>query len=100
MLRDPLSFREAVGALHDVVVCDLRYKAAGQDQLIEAYKAEEKRRESRAAHPGHTAGPGRDLESMAELPEPYFADLEKQYKRLCSGILEEAARVFQFLDEA
>ena len=32
-LRHPLRFREAIGALHDVVVSDLRYAAARQDRL-------------------------------------------------------------------
>src|SRR5262249_58133129 len=45
VLRDPLRFREAVGALHDVVVSDLRYKPRDRSAL-EAYNAEQKRREN------------------------------------------------------
>src|SRR5207249_1769396 len=43
-LRSPLRFREAVSALHDVVVSDLRFKPKDKS-AYEAYKAEEKQRE-------------------------------------------------------
>lgn len=43
-LRQPLRFREAIGALHDVVVSDVRYKARDKT-AYEAYRAEQKQRE-------------------------------------------------------
>src|SRR5437870_5489891 len=44
-LRRPLRFREAVGALHDVVVSDLRYQARDKS-AYEAYLADRKQREA------------------------------------------------------
>src|SRR4051794_33216583 len=44
-LRHPLRFREAIGALHDVVVSDLRYQPRDKS-AYEAYLAEHKRREA------------------------------------------------------
>ncbi len=45
VLRDPLRFREAMSALHDVVVSDLRYQPRDKS-AYEAYKAAEGERES------------------------------------------------------
>src|SRR5262245_51812074 len=45
VLRDPMRFREAVGALHDVVVSDLRYKPRDRS-AYQAYQAEQARRET------------------------------------------------------
>ena len=44
-LKHPLRFREAIGALHDVVVSDLRYTPRDKS-AYEAYKAEQNRREA------------------------------------------------------
>jgi hypothetical protein len=44
-LRQPLRFREAIGALHDVVVSDLRYQAKDKS-AYEAYLAEQRTRET------------------------------------------------------
>src|SRR3954452_20648633 len=74
VLRDPLRFREAVGALHDVVVSDLRYKPRDRS-AFEAYKADQKRRETdlrqRVAKQVRTEA----YSSVPELPEPYIAEL-------------------------
>jgi hypothetical protein len=43
-LRQPLRFREAIGALHDVVVSDLRYQPKDKS-AYEAFRAEQKKRE-------------------------------------------------------
>src|SRR5436309_10528268 len=43
-LRQPLRFREAISALHDVVVSDLRH-APRDKTAYEAYKADRKKRE-------------------------------------------------------
>ena len=45
MLKHPVRFREAIGALHDVVVSDLRYKPHNKS-AYEAYKVEQNRREA------------------------------------------------------
>jgi hypothetical protein len=50
-LRHPLRFREAVSALHDVVISDLRY-APRDKTAYEAYKAERARREGEEARRG------------------------------------------------
>src|SRR5262249_10837931 len=44
-LRQPLRFREAISALHDVVISDLRYKPRDKS-TYEAYLAEQKKREA------------------------------------------------------
>ncbi|MCA9034637.1 MAG: hypothetical protein KDA91_05880 [Planctomycetaceae bacterium] len=44
-LRDPLRFREAIGALHDIVINDLRYKPKDHS-AYEEWKAGERARES------------------------------------------------------
>src|SRR4051812_39984930 len=44
-LRQPLRFREAISALHDVVISDLRFKVRDKS-AYEAYLTEQKERES------------------------------------------------------
>src|SRR5215210_2003220 len=44
-LRQPLRFREAISALHDVVVSDLRFKPRDKS-AYQAYLAEQKEREA------------------------------------------------------
>ena len=83
VLRDPLRFREAVGALHDVVVSDLRYQPRDKSAL-EAYNAEQKRRETELRTRVTKQARAAIQEAMAELPESYTVDLEKRYKQLCS----------------
>src|SRR5262249_50759622 len=45
MLSQPMRFREAISALHDIVVSDLRYKPRDKS-AYEAYKAQEREREN------------------------------------------------------
>ncbi len=96
VLRDPLRFREAVGALHDVVVCDLRYKPRDRS-AYEAYKAEEKRRENDLRMRVMKQARATIREAMADLPESYIADLEKQYKRLCSAYWKKRLEYSSYL---
>src|SRR5262245_41446220 len=44
VLRDPMRFREAIGALHDVVISDLRSRPRDRTAYA-AYLAEQKKRE-------------------------------------------------------
>jgi hypothetical protein len=81
ILRDPLPFREAIGALHDVVISDLRYRPRDRS-TYEAYKAEEKRREDELRRVVTKQARAAIHESLPELPESYSADLEKRYRRL------------------
>src|SRR5262249_30451418 len=80
VLRDPLHFREAIGALHDVVISDLRYKPRDKS-AYEAYKAQEKRREDELRRVVTKQARTAIHESLPELPEAYSVELEKQYKR-------------------
>ncbi len=99
VLRDPLHFREAVGALHDVVVCDLRYKPRDKS-AFEAYKAEQKRREVELRTPGHQAGPSRDPGVHGRTARALHRRSREAIQTAVLRLLEEAARIFQLLDEA
>jgi hypothetical protein len=44
-LTQPIRFREAISALHDVVISDLRFKQRDKS-AYEAYKVQEKQREN------------------------------------------------------
>ncbi len=81
VLLDPLSFREAMGALHDVVVSDLRYKPRDRSGY-EAFKAERIRGESSLRQVVTKQARAAIHESMPELPEAYSAELEVRYRSL------------------
>jgi hypothetical protein len=78
ILRQPLHFREAVSALHDVVICDLRFRPKDKS-AYETYLKDLKRREKtirRAA---------REMtidQAMAEFPEPRRVEIREKYRRL------------------
>jgi hypothetical protein len=78
-LKRPLQFREAMGALHDIVVGDLRYKP--RDKLAyEAYKAEQNRREAEVRrHVVSQTKAALIREGTPELPDGYIRELEKRY---------------------
>src|SRR4051812_45267776 len=75
MLRDPLRFREAVGALHEVVVMAPRYQPRDRS-VYEAYRAEQARHEAELRTVVTKQARTAIQESMPELPEPYTAELE------------------------
>ncbi len=78
-LKHPVRFREAIGALHDVVVSDVRYKPRDKS-AYEAYKAEQSRREAGIrGQVGAQTAAALLKESIPDLPEGYVADLEKRY---------------------
>jgi hypothetical protein len=81
VLGDPLRFREAIGALHEIVVSDLRYKARDKS-AYQAYNAQEKQREDERRRVVAKQARAAIHESLPELAEPYSAELEKRYKRL------------------
>ncbi len=77
-LKQPLRFREAISALHDVVISDLGYKQRDKS-AYQAYAAERKRREEairRAAYKEAKA------EILARQPEPIPAGLEQRFRQL------------------
>jgi hypothetical protein len=77
-LRQPLRFREAVSALHDIVVSDLRYQPKDRS-AYEAYQAEQKKRED-AIRRGARQTARQAL--LVGAPEPMPEGLEKRYKQL------------------
>jgi hypothetical protein len=78
VLRQPLRFREAVSALHDIVVSDLRYKPRDKS-AYERYRAEQHEREL-AIRRG--AMQGARAEFVGQRGEPVSKALEQDYRRL------------------
>jgi hypothetical protein len=81
VLRDPLRFREAIGALHDVVVSDLRHRPRDRS-AYQAYLAEQQKRENELRRGAAKQAKAAILEGMGELPEPISRDFEQRYRRL------------------
>ncbi len=81
-LKYPLRFREALAALHDVVISDLRYKPRDRSSY-EAYKAEQNRRESelRRLVASQTAAT-LIRESASDFPLGYVEDLQLRHGKL------------------
>jgi hypothetical protein len=77
-LTQPLRFREAISALHDVVVSDLRFKQKDRS-AYEAYKAEQKQRED--AIRGAVSKEVR-AEALAQQVEPMPEGLEQRFRQL------------------
>src|SRR5260221_6157 len=77
-LLQPLRFREAISALHDVVISDLRFKQKDKS-AYEAYKAEQKQREDalrRAVSKEVRA------QALAQQVEPMPEGLEQRFREL------------------
>src|SRR5690242_7195717 len=77
-LRHPLRFREAVSALHDIVVSDLRYQPKDRSDY-QAYLAEQRERENALRRGAHQAA---RAELLGRQPEPMPAGLEPRYQKL------------------
>src|SRR6516164_6993255 len=75
-LTQPLRFREAISALHDVVISDLRFKQRDKSSY-EAYKAEQKKREDAIRR---AVVKGVQAEALAQQPEPMPAGLEQRFR--------------------
>jgi hypothetical protein len=80
-LRQPLRFREAVSALHDVVVSDLRYKPRDKS-AYQAYLASQKERETTLRR-GATQAARAELQKQQDqvVPRGFEARFEKLRKR-------------------
>jgi hypothetical protein len=76
-LGNPLKFREAISALHDVVISDLRYQPRDKT-AYEAYKTAEN---SRMAAIHRAAYQAKKAEMKALRPEPMPVGLEAEFKR-------------------
>src|SRR3954449_8942952 len=79
-LRHPLRFREAISALHDVVISDLRFKPRDKT-AYQAYLAEQKEREAAIRRTVATAARQEILKQQAgPMPE----GLEQKFHKLRS----------------
>lgn len=81
VLRDPMRFREAIGALHEVVVSDLRYRPPDRT-AYQAYLAERNQREVETRRLVTKQARAAIFENLPELPESYSVEFEKTYRRL------------------
>jgi hypothetical protein len=77
-MRQPLRFREAIGALHDVVISDLRFKPKDHS-AFQAYLAREKEREE-SLRRGVVQSARTEL--LAREPIPVPPGLETQFRKL------------------
>ncbi len=77
-LTQPLRFREAISALHDVVLSDLRYKPKDRSDY-EAYKAQMKKREDALRR---AAAQEVRAQMLAQQPEPMPEGLEQRFRQL------------------
>jgi hypothetical protein len=77
-LRRPIHFREAICALHDIVISDLRYKPKDKS-AYQAYLAEQRQREQ-ALRRGAASEARKTL--LAQQLEPIPAGLEDEFQRL------------------
>ena len=77
-LRQPVRFREAISALHDVVISDLRYKPRDKS-AYEAYRAEQRMQEAALRRAATQAA---RTEAMSRQPEPMPQGLESRFHKL------------------
>jgi hypothetical protein len=94
-LRHPLRFREAVSALHDVVVSDLRYRPRDKT-AYEAYRAQEKEREAALRRGAASAA---RVEMLKALPEPVPEGLEMRFRHLRQLYWEARLKYSRYLTE-
>lgn len=76
-LKQPLRFREAISALHDVVISDLRFKKRDKT----AYEAWKKAQEHTRAQVRKAAYKQAKEEILARREEPVSADLELDFEQ-------------------
>jgi hypothetical protein len=77
-LSQPLRFREAISALHDVVISDLRFKERDKS-AYEAYKAEAKKREDLIRR---TVSREVRAQALAQQVEPMPEGLEQRFREV------------------
>ena len=76
-LRQPLRFREAISALHNIVISDLRYRPRDKS-AYQAYLAQQRQRENQIRR---TITTDAREELLARQPEPIPAGLEEKFER-------------------
>lgn len=79
-LRQPLRFREAMSALHDVVVSDLRFKPRDRE-AYEQWKRAERQREAQIRAAEYQRLKQEVLAEHPELPEGFEQDFNQKRKR-------------------
>jgi hypothetical protein len=95
-LRHPLRFREAVGALHDVVISDLRYQPRDKT-AYRAYLEQQRRREAEIRSAA-TSRARRDLQDeVAVLPKEELAALESRFRKLRSKYWDARMKYSNYL---
>ncbi|WP_435011398.1 hypothetical protein P12x_002707 [Tundrisphaera lichenicola] len=78
-LRHPLRFREAIGALHDVVISDLRHQP--RDRSAHAAYLDEQRTREASIRKGATAEALKVIRgNTPSMPAAEFAQLEREYR--------------------
>jgi hypothetical protein len=93
LLRQPLRFREAISAMHDIVVSDLRFQPRDKS-AYEAYKADQKRREETLRRGVHETV---RAEALARQPEIVPPDLEADFRRMRRTYWEARQRYADYL---
>ena len=79
-LAKPLRFREAVSALHEVVVSDLRYKPRHKTAWRE-WLANRGREEGRVRHTAHAQATATLAEMAGRAPDPILAQQFEECRR-------------------
>lgn len=78
-VRNPVRYREAMSALHAVVISDLRFEKRSGSEAYKEYLAEQKRQEQAVHTAARDASKARDLEQGPGAPPP---DLERRFREL------------------
>lgn len=78
-VKDPIRYREAMSALHDVVVSDLRYKKRSGSAAYHAYLESQKREEEALAKQVRAET---KAELLSKTPGPMPKDLEKRFRAM------------------
>lgn len=82
-LRFPLRFREAIGALHDVVVSDLRYERKDRS-AYEAYLAEQRKQEADIRRAAAAQGRAAALKESLSVSTEEIKAVETHYRKMRS----------------
>lgn len=96
VLLRPHRFREAIGALHDVVVSDLRYRPKDRSDY-EAYLKARKEREDALRRTVVKEAKKAIYEGLPELPESYPSTLETDHARLRKRYWDARLRYSNYL---
>ncbi len=88
-LKDPLRFREAISALHDVVVGDLRFQRKDK-AAYEQWKGEQRKQEEALRRAVHDTAKKAEVAKLTQEGAP--ADLEQRFRKMHSLYWTERRR--------